>query len=550
MRLLAITLCGLLLGWITPHIHPTVMPVHDDSAYLMALYPGFSLEDIMHSGPSALRSAKRPVYEQLANGEPYFLVHIPQQLPEWISWLNRHPGVRILQRNHRVEARQSTPTDPYWEEQWNLRRINVPAVWEQTTPPTPSNNARKGQIIVGILEKNGFDLSHPDLQDQTWYNRFETPDDNVDNDQNGYVDDQQGWNFHTHSSHHPSDHHGTKVAGLIGARKNNNLGISGISSDMAFIPLSGLHYEHQIVRAYLYLRDLRRQYNETNGQQGAYVVATNASFGVNYGFPQDYPIWCEIFDKLGETGILSVTSVMNAPENIDQVSDIPTSCSSDFLITVTESNYDDDLPHDAAHGANTVDLAAPGRGSFTTFPNNRYGVVSRGTSFAAPHVTGTIALLYQAMCATYQQEALAHPQKTALRTRDWLLQGVDSLSGFRQKTNSEGRLNAARSYALMQESCRPRPESSTALQIERLFPNPFTQEIHLLISTHTPQLVTCRLLDMQGRELFREKRLITSGKANREFLRFGHLPPGVYLLLMTTAHGQHLSRRLVKTASD
>jgi len=548
MRVLAISFLGLLLGWIMPNAKTTTPPPKDDAAYLVALREGFSMEEIIQSGSSSLRSMKHPAYERLVANEAYFLVHIPQPLARWSTWLREHPGVRVMQLDHEVDTRQTAPADPFWEEQWNLRRINIPAVWEQKKGIVPLSNSDKEQIVVGILEKNGFDLAHRDLREQVWENPFEVPDDNIDNDQNGYVDDRQGWNFYHGSATHPYDQHGTKVAGLLGARKDNDIGISGISSDISFIPMSGLHYEHQIVRAYLYLRDLRRQYNQTNGRKGAYVVATNASFGVNYGHPKDYPIWCEIFNKLGEVGILSVTSVMNAPEDIDRVSDIPTSCSSDFLITVTESNYDDDLPGDAAYGLHTVDLAAPGRGSFTTFPNNRYGAVSRGTSFAAPHVTGTIALLYQMMCTTYREEALANPRSIALRTKDWLLQGVDAQPGFRQKVYSEGRLNAAHSYQLMLESCPLNFDYAAGIKIERVFPNPFTQEIQVLVSVSTSQSITCQLLDMQGQQVFLQKYPIQGGRASRLLLQFDHLAAGVYNLAVTSANGIRTTHRLVKTA--
>lgn len=547
MRLVAISLFGLLLGWIVPSPPMTAPPSQYHASYLVALHTNATttMEDIINRGRSALRSAQHPTYERLALDEPYYLVHLPPPAAAWITWLKGHSAVRLVQKNHQVNGRQTTPSDPYWEEQWNLRRIDLPAVWSQPAFPKPRNTAGKEQIVVGILEKNGFDLSHPDLREQVWTNRDEIPGDGLDNDRNGYIDDEQGWNFFAQSSSHTTDQHGTKVAGLLGARSNNEIGISGIAPDIAFIPLSGLHYEHQIVRAYLYLRDLRKLYNETNGRHGAYIVATNASFGVNYGRPQDYPIWCEVFDKLGEVGILSVSSVMNAPEDIDRVSDIPTSCTSDFLITVTESNYADQLPPDAAYGRQTVDLAAPGRGSFTTFPGNRYGTVSRGTSFAAPHVSGTIALLYQSMCTTLRQKALQAPGATALHTKQWIMEGVDTLTGFRQKTTSGGRLSAVRSYQRMQASCSDQMPSP--LRVERVFPNPFTQEIQILLHVEASQVFTFRLFDMQGRPLFLKKRLLPAGMRVSQRLQFGNLPPGVYNLVITSANGQQTTHRLIKT---
>ena len=334
MRPLIYSLCCLVLsGMGSPPATPPVVDPPAPSSVLIKLAAGRQIDPVLRELRIPLRTTANPRVIPLSREDGYYALFLTTAANAWFEQLRQHPSVRLVQWNHSVAARNIPPDDPYWEAQWNVRRIGIPQVWESTYLTPQIRNEDQPSIWVGVLEKHGFDTRHADLNAQFWQNPTEIPGDQIDNDTNGYVDDVQGWNFQTNQSVHPPDPHGTQVAGLIAARTNNQIGMAGLTRNTGLIPLSGLHYEHQIVQAYLYLRDLRRAYNRSKGEQGALVVAANASFGVNYGHPDDYPIWCEVFDKLGEEGILSVSSVMNAPVNIDQASDIPTSCGSDFLIT-------------------------------------------------------------------------------------------------------------------------------------------------------------------------------------------------------------------------
>lgn len=540
MRILLSGLFGLLLSW-SIFLKDPMDPPTEEPAILVALQEGYSLAQILTDLTIQLRSGDEQRFEQLYPNEPYYLVFVDRNnQQEQLTRLQQHPGIRMAQFNHAVRERN---TDPYWEEQWNLRRIGLPEVWS-VPRPQPDSRSTTSHILIGVLEKNGFDLQHADLNGQFWSNPYEIPYDGLDNDANGFVDDIQGWNFRTQSAIHQLDQHGTQVAGLIGARSGNRLGIAGIHQGAGLIPLSGLHYEHQIVRAYLYLRDLRRRYNRSEGREGALVVAANASFGVNFGRPEDYPIWCEVFDKLGKEGILSVSSVMNAPINIDQYSDIPTSCGSDYLITVTESDIQDQLPADAAYGLQKVDLAAPGRGSFTTFAYDRYGTVNRGTSFAAPHVSGTIAVLYDYFCADLQEKLLADPAGTARLVKQWILDGVTPVTTLTNKVKSGGRLNASASLHLLNTYC-PKTDHPVFHHPQRVFPNPFPDELYIQLTVPATDLFTFRVFDLQGRLLFLKKRRIPQSEQYTQTLNLSTLPPGVYQLIISGG-GRQMTHRIVK----
>ena len=530
MRPLIYSLCCLVLSGMgsSPATPPVVDPPAP-SSLLIGLAGGQSIESVLREIRIPLRTTGSPKVVSLSEEDGYYALFPPTAANAWYEQLRKHHSVRLVQWNHAVAPRNIPPDDPYWEAQWNVRRIGIQRVWESAhlTPRIREDNQQS--IWVGVLEKHGFDTQHADLKQQFWRHPAEIPGDQIDNDDNGYIDDVQGWNFQLNQSTHPPDPHGTQVAGLIAARTNNRIGMAGLTNRTGLIPLSGLHYEHQIVQAYLYLRDLRRAYNHSNGKRGALVVAANASFGVNYGRPDDYPVWCEVFDKLGEEGILSVSSVMNAPVNIDESSDIPTSCGSDFLITVTESDVDDQLPTNVGFGPRSVDLAAPGRGSFSTFPRQQYGNVTQGTSFAAPHVSGTIALLYESMCPSQQQAVFESPAELALRVKEAILGGVEHLPAFRGQVSAQGRLDAYASYQIMQRDCLPGP---TTVRSRHIYPNPFSDELQIVLSVSENESYQYDIFDTQGRLVLQKRQDLPQGKDLRTTLDLSSLPVGIYQLII------------------
>ena len=133
---------------------------------------------------------------------------------------------------------------------------------------------------------------------------------------------------------------------------------------------------------------MKKAFLRTDGQEGAFVVAVNCSWGIDYAYAKDHPVWCSLLDSLGAYGIIPVSAVTNNDADIDVVGDMPSDCSSDFLITVHESNDRGQLKTGTGYGLNNVDLASPGA-AYTTRWANKYGVFG-GTSGATPHVTAAM----------------------------------------------------------------------------------------------------------------------------------------------------------------
>lgn len=386
----------------------------------------------------------------------YLLTFDPSRINEYqlLEKIRQSKGVEAVQFNHFLESR-TQPNDPYFEHQWAWSYpnqppvdINLPEVWNRTTGGT---TALGDDIVIGILD-DGMDWEHEDLKSNLWINHLEIPGNQQDDDDNGYIDDYHGWNVAQENDNTHQGAHGVRVAGVLGAKGNNLKGISGMNWD---IELMVVRMENQIeseaIAGYAYLLEQRRTYNETQGDRGAFVVASNTSWGINNMHAHEAPIWCTIFDLLGEAGILNCAATANRNVNIDQVGDIPTSCTSDYLVTVTSIDSLLERPV-AGYGPISIDLAAPGVSILTTTAGNQYDYAT-GTSFATPMVAGLVGLLYASPCSDLIELAKTDPADAALEVKDLILQGTIPTPGLGYATLSGGRLNAARSMALLETPC-------------------------------------------------------------------------------------------------
>lgn len=472
-----------------------------------------------------------------------------------LTELLKHPDIKIAQFNQTVSYR-ALPNDALYEAQWQYNNkgefngvtdadIDAPKAWDITTG---GFTATDDEIVVAVID-GGVNLNHPDLVNNIWTNPHEIPDNNIDEDNNGYIDDFYGWNFNDTTADVGNGGyghwHGTPVAGIIGAKGNNTEGVCGVNWNVKIMNIAANQTVADVIAAYDYVLTMRKRYNQSKGKEGAFVVASNTSLGIDNGDPSDEPLWCAMYNALGEEGVLNVGATANALYDVDVRGDLPTTCTSDFLISVTNTNRRDEL-EGAGYGKRHIDLSAPGSEAFTVSNYGDYSVFG-GTSAAAPHVAGAIALLYSAPTLSFMDEVHQNPSDAALLIKDFILNGTDPVFDLNEKTVSGGRLNLFKSLCNMVSyfgSTVCNESNEAAIQILHVAPNPANDIVQIAFEQQGNGFLKARLFNSVG-QLVRNQYLkkIDSGMHQLTF-SLSDLNGGIYYLMI---HGKNevLSEKIV-----
>lgn len=416
---------------------------------------------------------------------------------EYLPIIESFEDLNYLHKDAEITYRKA-PNDTRYFDQTNLALIDAEKVWDLTTG---GNTQNQEEIVIAIID-DGFDDTHIDLIDNLWINPGELLD-GIDNDQNGFIDDINGANFLNNDGNHPLRNHGTAVAGIIGAKGNNGEGISGLNWDIKMMLLSEGFNIPDIIRSYNYIYEQRKLYNDSNGIEGALVVATNFSAGIDFAKAEDFPSWCEVYDKLGEVGILSVIAVTNKDVNIDQDGDMPGTCSSPYLITVTDTDTNDSFMQSGT-GRINVDLSAPGTGTISSRVNDLTGEFG-GTSGAAPHVCGTIGLLYSLDCDKITALLSENPSSLALAMKEAILNSTNSLASLSNITVSGGRLNAYNATQALASFCDPSNEANNSLELIDVYVDSETGSVSISYKTNSNSEHHLSLYDPLGRLLYSQE---------------------------------------------
>ncbi len=344
--------------------------------------------------------------------------------------IQRLPAVASISTNNVVRATEWS-NDPESSKLWGLNNqgqvINGVAGTPDADIDLPEALAHatiQTQVVVGIVD-TGIDYNHPDLRDNMWKNPGEIAGNNRDDDGNGFIDDVYGFNF-VNNTGNPmdDDEHGTHVAGTIAASLNNSQGVAGIASGAAklmaikFLDANGSGTYANAIRALNYATMM--------SSRGVNLKVLNNCWG-GYG---TVPALEDAVNATNAAGMLFVASAGNeSNDNDGEFKAIPASYAASNIISVAATNNLDELASFSNYGVTTVDLAAPGVGILSTTPGNRYQSFN-GTSMAAPHVAGALALAWA-----------CHPGKTSTEIQDALFGSVDALDSLDGTVATGGRLN-------------------------------------------------------------------------------------------------------------
>jgi len=412
-----------------------------------------SIKSILHRAPA---DYKLEYVEELSRIMRVSLVSFDHEAishEEMQYWLYSQAEVSLADYNYYVKMRSTLPGDPSITQQWHHNNtgqtggtvdadIDSDLAWDITTGGT---TATGDDIVVCLIEGGGGNLDHQDLDPNRWINNGEIDGNGIDDDGNGYVDDYNGWNTGQNNDDYGNSSHGTNCLGMIGAKGDNGIAVVGANWDVKLMVLNmgGSLTQANVVSAYTYPLVMRQMWNNSGGTQGAFVVATSASWGIDGADPNSYPIWCQFYDTLGHYGILNVGATTNQNLDVDTAGDMPTACNSNYMIGVGRTDDNDNTA--GGYGDQTIEFGAPGIDVVTTSGtsvNSSGTTTTTGTSFACPLTAGVIGLAYSIPCSDFMATVAANPQAAADLVLDALLNGTDPKSQLSNKFITGGRLNS------------------------------------------------------------------------------------------------------------
>lgn len=324
--------------------------------------------------------------------------------------------IRYVEFDKKIQALNSQetlfPSASSTSTTWGFNMIKANSAWSA---------GYYGQGIKVAVVDSVVDYTHPSLQGRIAINTAEIPNNGIDDDGNGIIDDYYGAKFMSASEASKISPHGTHVSGIIAA--DPNLGnVVGVAPRAQIIPAqfiggSGGGTLGDAVLALQY-----------SANRGAKIV--NASWG---GAPCVTSLR-DAFYELEKKNILIIAAAGNDGVDIDYRPSFPAAFNLRSQITVAASTESDFLAGWSNSGFNLVHIAAPGSSIYSSVPGG--AAYFDGTSMAAPFVSGAAAVLWS-----------ARPNASAYQIKQALLEGAESYKDHEFKVLTRGRLNIERALA-------------------------------------------------------------------------------------------------------
>ena len=318
------------------------------------------------------------------------------------------------------------PNDTEFRNQTHFDKLRMTEAWDVA-------RAEDGDVVIAVVD-GGTEWDHPDLRGNVWTNPGETPNNGVDDDSNGYIDDIRGWNFANDSADPrglpltPSNaSHGTIVAGVAAAVTNNALGIAGTSWNTKFMPINvGCAQGDQLCY----------------GLEGVVYAAMNGAdiITASWGSSNASLLLQQAVEMALDEGALVVAGSGNEGKNVDVDPRYPSDFAATLSVGGTRKNSDENV-YNYGRGVNVF---APSVDINGTELNGTYGA-SSGTSFAVPLVAGIAALVKTAFPDFDPRRVREQVRLTADAMEDANPQNLAGLLG-------RGRVNA---YRAVTESTPP-----------------------------------------------------------------------------------------------
>lgn len=353
---------------------------------------------------------------------------------ETIDRLLKYDEVQYAEPDYILKIIERIPNDPDFDKLWGMHNtgqdggtvdadIDAPEAWEI--------NTGSDEVVVCVID-TGVNYDHEDLSPNMWVNNGEIPDNGIDDDGNGYVDDYLGWDFYNVDEDPMDDYdHGTHCSGTIGGIGNNQIGVAGVNwtvkiMALKFLGSCGSGFTSDAVEAIIY-----------STMMGA-VISSNSWGGTAFS-----QALYDAIEDFGNSGGLFLAAAGNGDEdgigiNNDEVPHYPSSYDLPNIIAVAATDKYDHLAGFSNYGVESVDVAAPGVDIYSTVISG-YDTVS-GTSMATPHVSGVAALV-----------KAQNPSGGYATIREAIEKSVETKTSLIGKIATGGRINAYQTLLRFQQ---------------------------------------------------------------------------------------------------
>ena len=335
------------------------------------------------------------------------------------------------------------PNDQHFNKQWHLFNTGQSDGLDNIDIYSPEAwyiRSISPEVVVGVID-GGIQLDHQDLINNIWVNDGEIPNNNMDDDGNGYIDDIHGWNFTNNSNSPYEDVHGTHVAGIIGAEGNNEIGVAGVTWDVQLMSLdvfggSDGAYNRDIWEAIYYAVD--NDADVINLSLGSLFNGTYQDFQSTHPYTDNG--YKKAFEYAIDNGTTVVIAAGNNSKNLGENWIATPAIYSDLydgVISVASISNSGQSSYYTNYGSK-VSIAAPGGEQY--FQNDPGGIYSttisdsfqflQGTSMAAPVVTGAVALILgeNPLLSPSQVEKILHDSAFIYRSLDGIVENAGSLN--------------------------------------------------------------------------------------------------------------------------
>jgi len=407
---------------------PSAKPnTYEEGQLLVRLNEGLDLngESLAESYGTTVKEDLTPPSELRGDAGKLILMelHPGQDAKHMQKRLSQDPRVAYAELNYHYFLDDQAPAqsipDDLQSGLWGLHNvgqnggkadadIDAPEAWAVHT-------GRNNAPVIALID-TGIDYNHPDLAANVWTNPGEIAGNGIDDDNNGVIDDVHGFNAYANTGDPLDGHsHGTHCAGTIAGVGNNTQGVVGVNHQAQVMGIkifsnSGSTNAAAIVRGINYATQMGARITSNSWGGGAASQA--------------------IFDAFNSSPALHIMAAGNDGTDNDKSPHYPSNYDLAHNIAVAASDRNDLRAKFSCYGAETVDIAAPGKDILSTIPGGQYGSKS-GTSMATPHVAGVAGLV-----------ASLYPDASNDELVTRLLDGADKLENWQGVVAGGRRLNA------------------------------------------------------------------------------------------------------------